>query len=124
VSVTSDKLQGQRQAATEGNGIYILRALPPGTYKVTFSLEGMQAVEHTAEVPLGGSARSDAEMSVAAAAETVIVTGESPATLETTTTGANFRSETINGLPIPTRSPDRAALRQPQHQQPASGDHD
>jgi hypothetical protein len=100
VTATSDKAQGERTAATEANGDYIIRGLPPGTYTVVFSLEGMESVTKTVEVPLGGTARQDAQMAVSVATETVIVTGESPAALETTTTGANFKSETINALPI------------------------
>jgi outer membrane receptor for ferrienterochelin and colicin len=109
VTATSDKAQGERTAATEANGDYIIRGLPPGSYTVVFSLEGMESVTKTIEIPLGGTARADAAMAVTVATETVIVTGESPAALETTTTGANFKSEDINSLPIVARTPTTIA---------------
>jgi hypothetical protein len=104
VTVTSEKLQGERAAASETSGEYILRALPPGQYRVVFSMEGMDTVERTVDVPLGGTARADAVMAVTAATETVIVTEEAPSALETTTTGANFTKETIDQLPVFNRS--------------------
>ena len=94
VTATSDKAQGERTAATEANGDYIIRGLPPGSYTVVFSLEGMENVTRTVDVPLGGTARVDAAMAVTVATETVIVTGESPAALETTTTARRPRSPT------------------------------
>ncbi len=100
VTVSSPNMQGERFAVSGINGDYILKNLPPGNYTVKFSLEGMQTVERAANLPLGGIARSDATMEVSAAEETIIVTGEAPSALETTTVGANFKSEDIDTLPM------------------------
>ncbi len=98
VTVTSEALIGERTASTAINGDFVIRGLPPGEYKVAFRLDGMSAVERTANLPLGGTARADATMEVAAAQETIVVTGETPSVLETVTVGANYRAETINQL--------------------------
>lgn len=100
VTVTSNALIGERSAVSAINGDFILRGLPPGDYTVKFTLEGMQAVERSLNVPLGGTSRADATMEVAAAEETIVVTGEAPSALETTTVGANFKREQIDALPV------------------------
>ncbi len=100
VTVTSTALIGERAVITAINGDYILKGLPPGSYTVRFTLEGMQTVERSATVPLGGTARSDAALEVMAASETVVVEGEAPSALETTTVGANFDSKQVDSLPV------------------------
>jgi hypothetical protein len=64
----------------------------------------MNTVERTATLSLGTQARSDASLEVSAAEETIVVTGEAPSALETTTVGANFESEAVNSLPLPARN--------------------
>jgi hypothetical protein len=108
ITVTSPSLQGERAAVSGVNGDYIFKNLPPGNYTVRFSLEGMQTVERTATLPLGSVTRSDATMEVSAAEETIVVTGEAPSALETTTVGANFTKDVIDNLPI-TRTPTNIA---------------
>jgi hypothetical protein len=100
VTVTSSALIGERTAVSGNNGDYIIKNIPAGTYTVLFSLDGMKSVERTATLPLGGTTRSDAALEVSAAEETIVVTGESPSALETSTIGANFASEQINMLPV------------------------
>lgn len=100
VTVTSPSLQGERTATTVLNGDFVVRGLPPGSYRVMFSLEGMKSVERTATITLGGTSRADAGMEVAAAEETIVVTGEAPSALETTTIGANFSKQTMDELPV------------------------
>jgi len=108
VTVTSPALIGERSTFTGVNGDFVIRGLPPGQYTVTFTLEGMQSVERSATLPLGGTARSDATMEVAAAEETIVVTGEAPSALETTSVGANFTAEDIDALPV-ARNPQAIA---------------
>jgi Ca2+-binding RTX toxin-like protein len=108
VTATSPALQGERTTTSGVNGDYIMRGLPPGQYTVKFTLEGMQAVERSATMALGGTSRVDAAMEVAVASETIVVTGEAPSALETTTVGANFEKKTIDNLPI-TRTPTNIA---------------
>ncbi|KAB2960672.1 MAG: TonB-dependent receptor [Thermoanaerobaculia bacterium] len=100
VTATSPALLGERSTVSGTNGDYVLPSLPPGLYTVTFSLEGMQSVQTSVNVLLGSTARFDATMVVAAAEETITVTGEAPSVLETTTIGANLESEVVDQLPI------------------------
>ncbi|MDH4066269.1 MAG: carboxypeptidase regulatory-like domain-containing protein, partial [Acidobacteriota bacterium] len=108
VTATSPSLIGERVAVSGANGDYLVKNLPPGTYTVAFALEGMQTVERTANLPLGGITRSDATMEMTATVETLVVTGEAPSALESTTVGANFTKDTIDALPI-TRTPTNIA---------------
>jgi outer membrane receptor for ferrienterochelin and colicin len=100
VTVASPTMLGERSVISAVNGDYIFKGLPPGAYTVRFTLEGMQTVERGATIPLGGTARSDAAMEVMAASETVVVEGEAPSALETTTVGANFNARQVDALPI------------------------
>lgn len=101
VTVTSSSLLGERTAFTGANGDFIIRGLNPGTYKVVFELSGMTTVERTSTVELGRTARSDADMQVASVEETIVVRGEAPNALETTTVGANYDAKTIDSLATP-----------------------
>lgn len=105
VTVTSPALLGERTTTSGVNGDYIFKNLPPGVYTVQFALEGMKTVERTATLSLGGTARSDATIEVAAAEETIVVTGEAPSALETTQVGANFSADQVNALPVAARTP-------------------
>lgn len=43
VTATSPALQGERVAVSDANGVYSLRGLPAGTYRVSFDLDSFQA---------------------------------------------------------------------------------
>ena len=65
VTVTSAALIGTRNTVTEADGKYMFAALPSGTYKVTFDLQGFkQTVRENIQVVLGQTISAD----VAAAA--------------------------------------------------------
>jgi Carboxypeptidase regulatory-like domain len=68
-----------RSAVTDGSGQYRIVDLRAGTYDVTFTLTGFNAVRREA-VELTGSftASINAEMKVGSLAETITVTGETP----------------------------------------------
>ncbi len=100
VTVTSPSLQGERNAITGDDGTYIIRGLPPGEYKVIFELEGMGAVERTATISLGKTARSDAQLQPTVEGETVIVVGEAPNPLENTQISHNTDWQQVNQLAI------------------------
>ncbi len=100
VTVTSSALIGERVTTSGANGSYLFKNLPPGSYAVKFALEGMKSVESSAVLTLGGTSRVDARLETAEAAETIQVVGEAPSALETTTVGANFKSEDVAKLPM------------------------
>jgi hypothetical protein len=68
-----------RAAVTDGNGIYRIVDLRPGTYSVTFTLPGFNTTKRDG-VELTGSftASVDGEMRVGSLEETITVTGETP----------------------------------------------
>ncbi len=68
-----------RTAVSDGNGVYRIEDLRPGTYTVTFTLPGFATLKREGIVLTGSfTASVDAEMKVGGLEETVTVTGESP----------------------------------------------
>jgi len=68
-----------RSAITDGSGQYRIVELQPGTYTVTFTLTGFNAVKHEGIVLTGSfTASVNAELRVGSLEETITVTGESP----------------------------------------------
>src|SRR5688500_13397689 len=93
VTVTSDALQGERTTVTDINGVYSFPGLPPGSYAVTFAMDGMSTVERTAAVPLGGAVTMDQILSVRPVNEVVVVKGARPAPVSSPAGAFNLRSE-------------------------------
>jgi outer membrane receptor protein involved in Fe transport len=100
VSISSPSLQGTRTAITDSNGNYTFGALPPGTYAVTFELEGMQRITRSVQVNLAGTARADASLGLSAVAEAITVTAAAPTVLETQQIQTSIESSLIEELPI------------------------
>ena len=68
-----------RTGVTDETGQYRIPDLPPGTYKVTFTLPGFATVvREGVELTGGGVMTIGADMRVGALQETITVTGESP----------------------------------------------
>ena len=80
VEATSPALTEKvRSVVTDGTGQYRIVQLPPGTYSVTFTLQGFNTVKRDGVVLTGAlTAAIDVELRVGALEETVTVTGESP----------------------------------------------
>jgi hypothetical protein len=72
-------IEKTRTAVTDGAGQYKVISLLPGTYTVTFTLQGFASVKREGvEVTGTATAAINAEMKVGALAETITVTGETP----------------------------------------------
>jgi hypothetical protein len=68
-----------RVAQTDGEGRYQIIELRPGTYTVTFTLEGFTAVRREGiQLTTGFTAAVNAELAVGSVAETITVSGQSP----------------------------------------------
>src|SRR5207245_808833 len=80
VEATSPALiEKTRAALTDAQGQYKIVDLRPGTYAVTFTLQGFGSVKREGiELTTAFTATVNAELAVGAVAETVTVTGESP----------------------------------------------
>src|SRR6185369_10797506 len=77
VEAASDVLiEKVRSAVTDGNGLYRIVDLRPGTYTVTFTLPGFKTYKRDGLVLTGTfTASVDADMAVGGVEETVTVTG-------------------------------------------------
>jgi len=111
VVATSPALQQERLATTDVNGVYYLRALPPGDYQVQFALDGFQTATRTGiAVAVGGTTELDATLGVAAVTELVTVTAEAPSPLAAPSTARNVTKASLDALPISRRPTDVAEL--------------
>jgi hypothetical protein len=94
-------IEKTRTAFTDGNGQYRVEDLRPGTYSVTFSLQGFSTFKREG-VELSGSftATINADLKVGTLAETVTVTGESPIVdVQSAKRETTLNSEVIRSLP-------------------------
>ena len=72
-------IEGVRTAFTDGQGLYSITNLVPGTYSVTFTLPGFSTIIREGVVLTAGfTANIDAAMQVGGIEETITVTGASP----------------------------------------------
>src|SRR5262249_8206886 len=80
VEVTSPVLiERSKSTQTDEQGRFRVVDLRPGTYAVTFTLDGFARVTHEdITLPVGFTATVDADMKTAAIEETVVVSGQSP----------------------------------------------
>jgi hypothetical protein len=68
-----------RSAVTDAAGLYRIPDLPPGQYKITFTLQGFSpVVRESVEVAGGGVMTINADLRVGTLAETITVSGETP----------------------------------------------
>ncbi|MEA2569474.1 MAG: hypothetical protein QOI24_1475 [Acidobacteriota bacterium] len=99
VEATSKSLQGVRSVITDSDGVYRFLNLPPGDYRITFTLAGFRPAAKNALVVLGGQASADAVLS-AAVSEELTITADAPV-LDTTSSslGTNLNKRAIETLP-------------------------
>src|SRR5256885_5404466 len=110
VTISSPSLLGTRSTVTVANGDYFFPALPPGSYSITFELEGLQTVTRKAELRLAETSRADADLKVTKVAESITVTATAPSVLETPQVSTNLDARLIEALPIGRRIQDRVVL--------------
>lgn len=112
ITVASPSLQGERTAYTTTTGEYIARALPPGTYTLTFVLQGMTTVESVLRVNLGQTTPGDVTMELEAIEETIVVTGEQSSVLGSSEVSTTYNYDAIESLPI-AKTPSSVAAISP-----------
>ncbi|MFI5169756.1 MAG: TonB-dependent receptor domain-containing protein [Vicinamibacterales bacterium] len=102
VHATSPSLQGVQSAVTDAKGEFRFASVPPGTYAVKSELSGFKTFNQTGVVVgLDRTVTLTFKMEVAAVAETVTVTGESPIIdTASTTTGVNVTADLFTRIPV------------------------
>jgi hypothetical protein len=101
VTAASPMVQGLRTATTSANGDYIIPFLPAGDYDVRFELQGFSTVRRTnISVNMAATRTLDITLKVAAVAEAITVTGQSPEIETAGTVASNFKKEALELLPV------------------------
>jgi len=100
VTIVSPTLQGSRTTVTGDSGEYSFSAIPPGKYKVTFSLSGLTDVVKNAQVNLLETTPLDADMKMSAVTEAITVTANQATVMETPQVQTNYKQATVNQLPM------------------------
>jgi hypothetical protein len=110
VTATSPSLIGNQTSVTEADGKYLFAALPTGSYKLTFDLQGFkQSVRDNIQVVLGQTISADAQLQLGQLSESVTVTGASPVVDVTTTrVGTSLKGDAL--IAVPTSSDTWGAL--------------
>jgi hypothetical protein len=95
-------IERTRTATTDSAGQYQLINLRPGTYTLTFSLQGFKAVRRDSiEVTGSGAITINAELGVGGVTETIVVTGETPVVdTKSVQREAVVDNKIINELPV------------------------
>src|SRR5581483_7961058 len=102
VTATSPSLQVHEVTTiTDEHGAYRLTSLPIGTYDVTYTLSGFQAVNRQGlRLTTGFSAKVDVTLKIGSIAESVTVSGASPVVdVKSTTTATELTRETLELTP-------------------------
>jgi hypothetical protein len=101
VEATSPKFIGKAATVTDADGIYRLFALQPGTYKISFSLQGFKPlVRDGIVVQLEMMVKLDVALPMGALEEEVTVIGQSPLIdVKSTVKGMTLTKEMFEVLP-------------------------
>ncbi|MEN6559381.1 MAG: TonB-dependent receptor [Acidobacteriota bacterium] len=101
VEAKSPRLVGTAATVTDANGVYRLLALPPGTFKITYSLQGFAAVVRD-DIVLGVEQALvvDISMKPSTVEEEVVVVGQAPLIdVKNSARGQVLTADTFNALP-------------------------
>jgi hypothetical protein len=90
-----------RNVVTDGQGLYRIVDLRPGTYSVTFSLTGFNTVKRDGlDLPSDFTATVNAELRVGTLEETITVSAEAPVVdVQSTVKNRVFANEVVEDLP-------------------------
>ncbi len=100
VTASSVVLAGSRTVTTAANGSFRIAAVPPGTYKIAFSLDGYQTIEQeNVKLNIGGTVVLAIQMT-STFTDQLLVTSERPV-IDTSTmeSGVNLDQSFFNELP-------------------------
>lgn len=110
VTATSPALLGERAATTDENGVYLLRGLPPGGYRIKFAATGLTTTGRAVTVNAATTVRLDLTLDVAPVAESVVVSAAAPGIPGTSGASATAGKALVDQLPMSRRPIDIAEL--------------
>ena len=115
VTVTSPSMiGGSRSVVTEADGTYRFPALAPGTYEVTYELQGFTSSKREVRLLLGQTISADQTLSVGGLQESVMVSGQAPIVDVTSSSSAkNLPQEVMEFIPFTSRFGPGAMLLAP-----------
>jgi hypothetical protein len=115
VQVVNTETGLNRETVTDGAGLGRVPALPPGTYKVTFELQGFTSVvQDNVTLRVGQTARLSVTMQVGQVSEAVTVTAQVPLVdVYKTDSSTNIVPEQIQELPVANRDFQNLAFLAP-----------
>ena len=101
VEATSPSLVGKAATVTDGNGVYRLFALTPGTYKITFNLQGFKPlIREGIVITIDQTVKLDVTLQLGTLEEEITVVGESPLIdVKSTTKGMTLTKDMFTLLP-------------------------
>jgi len=105
-------IEKMRTVVSDDRGVYLIVDLRPGTYTVTFTLQGFQTFKREAlELSSNFTATVNAEMKVGALEESVTVSGSSPVVdVQTTANPQVLNREVLDAVPTGRTAQTAAAL--------------
>lgn len=106
VTATNEAAGLSRTTVTAANGTYAINGLRPGSYAVSFELDGFQTVERTGvALRVGQETRLNAALSVGTVEEAITVTGAAPLVEVTSKEiGGTLTAQDFETLPTQNRS--------------------
>ncbi|MFI5006696.1 MAG: TonB-dependent receptor domain-containing protein, partial [Solirubrobacterales bacterium] len=103
VTLKGATVVGTQTAVTTEAGFYRFPALPPGTYSLSFSIQGFSTLNRPdVRVPLGATVEENASLKLSQLAEEVTVTGESGVVdTQSNQVSTNYDKDWVRNAPIP-----------------------
>jgi hypothetical protein len=100
VELKSPALQGTRVGVTSGNGDFVFAALPPGTYTVTFKMQGFETQTKTLDLVATQRSTLDIDLKIVGVSAEAVVTAHADTVSTTTQASTTLTTEITSKLPI------------------------
>jgi Carboxypeptidase regulatory-like domain/TonB dependent receptor len=110
VMARSTAMLGPRSTVTGSDGMYALEALPPGTYSITFSTQGMQTLTRVAILELAQTSLTDATLEPGDPDDSVTSTAHKETVQATPQVATTIGRKFIEEMPVTRDSLGRTEL--------------